>query len=383
MARKVSPVVLGAFVLGAMVLAITGLVVIGGGKFFRSTEGWVAYFDESIKGLSVGSPVTFRGVKVGSVTNVKVVLNRETLDVRTPVFFELDADRVTVDGGKIRFTPGGRGALPLIERGLRAQLETLSFVTGQLAVNLEFRPDTPIRLVGGPEKYPEFPTIPSTMAALGRGLEELNTAELARDIQDIASELAKLVKGPELKSALVNVNVALKSIDRLAVNADQRVGQLGKGADDTLQAAQTLLRHVDSQTVPALNDSLKQAQQLLQHADSQTLVAATETLRDAQHLVRRVDNETVPTVNQFITELRPLVEDVMKTSTAARSALQHAETLLSTADTVLEDGSPLRYDVSVALREVASAARAFRILSSYLERHPNSVIFGRDQQRGQ
>jgi paraquat-inducible protein B len=317
------------------------------------------------------------------VTNLKVVLNQKTGEARTPVFFEVEADRVTVNGGKLHFTPGAKDAQILIERGMRAQLEPLSFVTGQLAINLEFHPNTPIRLVGGPEKLPEFPTIPSTLAALGRGLEELNTAELARNVQDIAAELSRLVKGPELKSALVNVNVALKSIDRLAVNADQRVVQLGKGADDTLQAVQTLLRHVDTQTVPALNDSLKQAQQLLQHADSQTLVAATETLRDAQHLVRRVDNEIVPTVNQFITDLRPLVDDVIKTSAAARSALQHAEALISTADTVLEDGSPLRYDVSVALREVASAARAFRLLSAYLERHPNSVIFGRDQQRGQ
>jgi MlaD protein len=75
MARKPNPALLGAFVVGAVILAVLGLVIFGGGKFFRSTQSWVAYFDESIKGLAVGAPVTFRGVKVGSVTDVKVVVD--------------------------------------------------------------------------------------------------------------------------------------------------------------------------------------------------------------------------------------------------------------------------------------------------------------------
>ena len=75
MARKPNPALLGAFVVGAVILAVVGLVIFGGGKFFRSTQSWVAYFDESIKGLAVGAPVTFRGVKVGAVTDVKVVVD--------------------------------------------------------------------------------------------------------------------------------------------------------------------------------------------------------------------------------------------------------------------------------------------------------------------
>src|SRR5262245_54144047 len=104
MARKPNPTLLGGFVLGAVVLAVAGLVVFGGGKFFRSTQAWVAYFDESIKGLSVGAPVTFRGVKVGSVTDVRVVLDQKGDQVRTPVVFEIEADRITTaQGGKVRF----------------------------------------------------------------------------------------------------------------------------------------------------------------------------------------------------------------------------------------------------------------------------------------
>jgi paraquat-inducible protein B len=82
----------GAFVLGAIILAVASLVVFGGGNFFKSTQTWVAHFDESIKGLSVGAPVTFRGIRVGSVTDIDVVLDREWGRVAMPVTFEIEAD---------------------------------------------------------------------------------------------------------------------------------------------------------------------------------------------------------------------------------------------------------------------------------------------------
>src|SRR5215475_9031572 len=107
MARKANPALLGAFVIGGVALAALALVVLGGGKFFRATQGWVAYFDESIKGLSVGAPVTFRGVQVGTVTNIQVVIDRKHEKVRTPVFFVIEGDRFTERGGeKFRFSSG-------------------------------------------------------------------------------------------------------------------------------------------------------------------------------------------------------------------------------------------------------------------------------------
>src|SRR5512136_647970 len=98
MASRANPAVIGGFVLGAIALGVVGLVVVGGGKFFQHRQSWEAYFDESIKGLAVGAPVTFRGVKVGSVTDIRVILNRDVTPatvrtgvMRTPVFFEISA----------------------------------------------------------------------------------------------------------------------------------------------------------------------------------------------------------------------------------------------------------------------------------------------------
>lgn len=95
MAKRANPALIGGFVVGAVTLAVVGLVLFGGGKFFRQTRTLVAYFEESVKGVSIGAPVTFQGVKVGAVTDVKVVIDPKTLTITTPVFFEIDAARLT------------------------------------------------------------------------------------------------------------------------------------------------------------------------------------------------------------------------------------------------------------------------------------------------
>src|SRR5512139_828839 len=99
MARKANPAMIGGFVLGALVLAVAALVLLGGGRLFQHRQFWEAYFDESIKGLAIGAPVTFRGVKVGSVTDIKVVVDRGAKAVRIPVIFQLEADRFTDSQG--------------------------------------------------------------------------------------------------------------------------------------------------------------------------------------------------------------------------------------------------------------------------------------------
>jgi paraquat-inducible protein B len=386
MARKANPAVLGAFVLGAVMLAVAGLVVFGGGKFFRTTQPWVSYFDESIKGLSVGAPVTFRGVRVGTVTDIKVVLDQKKDEVRIPVFFEIDGDRITQLGGKdTLFEKDRPRAHQLFRQGLRAQLETQSLVTGQLAINLDFFPNTPMRLVSGPWPYPECPTVPSTFASLGRSLDDLNTAQLAKDLRDIMAGAANLLNGPELRTALQTANAALMGVNRLAANADARVTTLGTGLDkasaratETLEAVQALVKRFDGQTVTALNETLKDAGALVRKVDDQTVAEVNDTLKAARTLVQRVDGETVPAVNQVIADLGPLVEELRGAAVVAKGALEQAQATLATVDGALEDTSPLRYEVRGTLREVEGAARAFRTLSNYLERNPNSVIFGKN-----
>src|SRR4030095_7622994 len=86
--KRANLAVIGGFIVGAVVLAIAGVMVLGSGKLFTETIKCVMYFEGAIQGLQVGAPVNFRGVKVGSVSNIKMQFDRQNLAVRIPVIVE-------------------------------------------------------------------------------------------------------------------------------------------------------------------------------------------------------------------------------------------------------------------------------------------------------
>ena len=192
MSKKASPATIGAFVIGAVLLVVAGVLVFGTSKFLVEKRPFVLYFESSIKGLNVGAPVSFRGVRIGTVTDIKAVLNAEDNTFKTPVYADVELDRITIVGGPppkglvrrlidtvigVRMEAVDAKAQELIERGLRATLQYQSLVTGQLYVDMEFHPDMPIRLVALDPGVQEFPTIQSGLAALQKKLEEHRALE--------------------------------------------------------------------------------------------------------------------------------------------------------------------------------------------------------------
>lgn len=392
MASRANPAVIGGFVLGAIALAVAGLVIVGGGKFFQHKQSWEAYFDESIKGLAIGAPVTFRGVKVGSVTDIRVVVNKDvtpakvSTDVmRTPVFFEISANRIAdTAGNEIRLEKDAAGIKRLFDFGLRAQLELQSLVTGQLGINLDFHPDAPMKLTGMSLKYPEFPTIPSTMAALGRSLDDLNLNEVAQDIRQTVKGIEQLVNSPEVKQILVSAKTALARVDALAQNADARIATLGPALEkttvalnETLSTIRVLAQNVDGQTVPAASQALRDVGQLARRIESETVPGANQLLGDARQVTKRLDAETVPAVNQLVGQVQHLAASFETTSEAIRLAVEQIQQLATTADSAVQDRQPLLYQINTALQEVSAAARSFRVLADYLDRHPEALLFGK------
>src|SRR5262245_8113439 len=372
MARKANPALIGAFVLGAVVLAVVGLVVFGGGKFFRQTQKLVVYFDESVKGLAIGAPVMFTGVKVGSVTDIKVVVDREQNRRMIPVFFEIEADRFTESTGtKFRFTRREEEAAQrLIEQGLRAQLEMQSLVTGQLSIQLEFHPDTPIRLVGLTKGLLEMPSIPSSTERLTRAIDNLPLDKIASAALNALQGIEGVVNDPNLKQTLATLRETVASTKHLVERVDAKV-------DPLLGDVQKLARSVDGQIAPlaatvdktleAAREAVKDVQALVRHVDADVVPAAKDTLQDTRALVKNVDGRVAP-----------LVANLEKTLAAAASALEDAQRVMATVDETVAEGSPLQSELLITLRDLGAAARAVRGLSDYVERHPESLVFGKN-----
>jgi paraquat-inducible protein B len=359
MGKKANPAVIGSFVLGAVVLAVAGLVVLGGGKLFRQTQSFVAYFDESVKGLAVGAPVMFKGVKVGTVTDIKVVVDQETVAVKMPVSFNIEADRFTsASGAPIHISASHDRGKILIDRGLRAQLELQSLVTGQLLIQLDFHPDKPVHLAGGPGER-EIPTIPSSTERLAKALEQLPIDKISRTTLAAIEGIEKIVNNPDITRTLAELPATIETVRAI-------VRGVGTTVDRALGAATVTLGNVDT-TLAAGRDAITDVQTAVRRVDSDVVPAAKDVLVDTRALVRNVDGR-----------IEPLAAGAQKVLGAAVVALEDARKVLATVDDTVADGSPLHGELIVALRDLGAAARSLRALTDYVAVHPESLVFGKN-----
>lgn len=253
MGRRGNPAVVGAFVVAGIALAIGAVLAFGAGLFGGRRYPYVAYFSGSVNGLSVGAPVKFRGVQIGQVKSIRLEFGPIEGPARIPVTFEIDGERISQLGAGDGRDLGDRERLKeRIAAGLRAQLQTESFVTGVLYVELDYAPDTPVHLVRGDESpIPEVPTLPTTLEkvqqlfaqAVGT-IEGIDFGEAVRKIADAADGVAKLARSPEIPKAFSGVQEVLAEARRVLVNVDAQIAPLARGLDGTGADARATLASV-------------------------------------------------------------------------------------------------------------------------------------------
>jgi paraquat-inducible protein B len=251
-------------------------------------------FNESLRGLSVGAPVTFFGLPVGVVTEIGLSYDPATLGSMPRVSIDFFPERIAK-----HFTPKAeRAARALIngsaakrhtimqrlvqERGLRAQLRSGSLLTGQLYIALDYFPGAPPAKIDWKLETPGLPVVPSLL--------------------------------PDLESKFASI---MTKLDKLPLEA------IGKNLNEDLDA---------------LHQTLAQAGTLMQHADAKVLPELEKTLAAAERLIGNADK------------------------------------------TLIGPDAPVQQELRDALQELARAARSLRALTDYLERYPESLIRGKDQQ---
>jgi len=327
MSKKANPAIIGGFVIGAIILTVVALLAFAGGQLFRDTDTLVAYFEGSLKGLRVGANVTFRGVKIGEVTDLSVTAEAKTLEFSIPVIITIDNDKFVVIGDTEDIDDQAE-LQDLIDKGLRAQLNVQSMVTGLLEVELDFYPDTKaVYRNKWLTEYRELPTIPSTAQQLLARLRKL-----ADDFQHV-----------DFATLMTNITNTVESLDQLVSSPELQ------------QSIEGLGRLMNSDDTQALASSLRK-----------TLTNIDATMASARELL----NDTSQGLDPVISELLAALEEVGSAATSAQQTLNSIrEDLTGQSNTY--------FRIANALQEVESAARAFRILTEYLERHPEALLRGK------
>jgi ABC-type transporter Mla subunit MlaD len=224
--RKANPALIGVFVLGAVVLAVAAVVLLGSGRFFSPRQAFVCFFTGSLDGLNPGAPVKFRGVQIGEVTKMLLRYGEQSDDLnlaRLPVFIEIDQKRLVQLGSTRAVGVNREGLEELIKLGLRARLETQSLVTGVLYVGLDLSPDTPaVRVLPPDGSDLEIPTVATTLEQVFASFQKvmkrvdaLDIEALVASVRDAFEGVDKLVRSPEVDRTVVELHQTLASIHRV------------------------------------------------------------------------------------------------------------------------------------------------------------------------
>jgi paraquat-inducible protein B len=240
MSKQANKTLVGAFVVTAVILIIGALLVFGSGQIFKRTGKFVLFFEGSVKGLQIGAPVMFEGVKIGEVTDIALQFNEKDLSVFIPIYIEIDPSTIVVVGGSGR-TDKAQYIQPLIQKGLKAQLQMQSIVTGQLMVYLDFWPDKPIKLVGSPdEKYKEMPTVPTDLQDLTKRLGELPLKDILVKLDGTLAGIEKLVNSPKLAEDLASLEQLIKNADKVVLQFDGLGTQTNSTLDEISRMSRSL-----------------------------------------------------------------------------------------------------------------------------------------------
>ncbi len=332
---KVNPGLIGAFVLGAILLGLGAVFYLSDSGFGSQSHKFILYFQGDIKGLQVGAPVNFRGVKIGQVESMSIAYEKQTRQFRIPVIISIDGNKVGFDGG-----PEERDRvldLPaLIEQGLRARLNLQSLVTGKLEIDLDLIPDSEVRLVGRGDAYPEIPTVESSMEKLANAFEELPLERITRQISELLDSFDKIAAAGEIPKMIERFAGIAQRLDSLSLQLERETPKLFASSQQTLDETRGLLREL------------------------------TEATRQTRQMIGRSEKQ-----------LDTAFANWNATLASGEATFEQVRQVADSADRVVRQDSPLMTELNAALREMTAAARSLRVMADYLERHPEALLRGK------
>ena len=322
MAKQANRTMIGGFVVIAVALMAASVVIFGSGDWFKKSLHYVLHFQESVKGLSVGAPVLYRGFPVGSVKRVIIQADPKDLKDDVLVFVEIYPETVVFAYGDLDLDQWKLRMSDLIKRGLRAQMVPQSLVTGKLIIELNVHADPPAiqehvarNNVEILSKYEEIPTIPSTLSKLESALGKMDLEKISARLIAVLTSADRILKNPDIDAAISEFKGALVDARSLINNVDEEVKPLSGKAQATLDDVGQLARHVDDKVDPVAK-------------------SVTGTLKTVDSAFKSIDE-------------------------------------------LVGKRSPTRADLEAAPKELAGAARSQRVLADYLEQHLEALLKGK------
>ncbi|WP_320009101.1 MlaD family protein [Maridesulfovibrio sp.] len=378
MSRKTNPFRLGLFIIIGTLLFVAVLAILGAGKLFEHSVKMETYLNESVNGLEVGSPIKFRGVKIGSVATIGFV---------TDYYVDIDqsALRYVYILGNLNHsmfeTREGKDIAHYlrkeVQRGLRARPVSLG-LTGQLFLEIDYvDPDKnpPLKITWQPKSLyvPSAPSmmskVESAVASISDTLEDINKANIADAIEDVR-------------------NVA-QNLSNFLKNAD--TGEISKHLTGTLAEAEKFIARInqllaDPQVDNLMPDVAVAARNLREVMESSSgdIVAAMKDIRQASASAKNVTGGmeqylSGPEGKQTLADLSKTLNNISEASDRIKGAASRFESTLSRVNMTV---AGQQGNIEAILDNVRRLMENLRELSSEARQYPAGVLFGDPPKKG-
>ena len=341
MSKQANPTLIGAFVLGAIALAIITTLLLAGGSWFGERQQHVLYFEGAAQGLQVGAPVVFLGVKVGTVKQIQLGLDEKSQRFLVPVIIEIEPQVVYTRGVEPVDLRDRATVRQLVERGLRGRLRMQSLLTGQLYVDLDFHPDKPAHFAALDPELSEIPTIRTAVEELTSKLEGFAMDKFLADVAAISTAINTLMSDPSTQDLPKRLNATLRQLELLAAHLDARSMPIFEKAD---------------QDLVEMRKALEGTQVAM--AKVETAAGKVETAADNVAGLASPDSKMV--------------------SNMVRASDELAKAAASLSSLTAQD-SPTVQNMNDALKAISRAADALRQLAETLEEQPDAIYRGKRQ----
>ncbi len=378
MSRKTNPFRLGLFVISGSLLLLIALVILGAGKIFETTVKMETYINESVNGLEVGSPIKFRGVKVGSVSEIGFVTDEyvtsEESELRyVYVLGELNSDIIKSQEGKDLMQSLKRE----VKRGLRARPVSLG-LTGQLFLEIDYvdpERNPPLKITWTPENF-YVPSAASMMsrvegavASISETLEDINKAKIAEAVEDV-------------RNVAQTVNKFLEKSD---------AGELSRSLTGTLNEAEKFIARINVLlSDPKVNSlmpdvaSAAHSFKLVMDSGSDDMIVALRDLREATTSAKNISGDfemylRSPKGKDTLNSLSRTLDNIGEASDKIKDAATRFEGTLSRVNVVV---AGQQGNIEAILDNVRRLVENLRELSSEARQYPAGVLFGEPPRKG-
>lgn len=287
---------LGLFVVLGFAILLSTVAWLGARNMRKEVRHYVSYFDESVQGLEVGSPIKFRGVTIGAVQKIDVAHDHRHVEV-TSELGKAELSRLGLDvvispvdpNNRLRFAEGEQGL------SLRVQLASAG-LTGVKFLQLDFFPDAanpePVLPFPVPASY--IPAVPSTMKSIEDSLVRV-LARMPEVIDQLGAILGKVdMIVDELKDKDVpeRVSAVLDNANTVLAQAQKTI----TGLDTTKLSADA------STTMKTLQETITRMNGLLTRINGDkglltSVTRASDSVGDTMHNLGDVGRQLEDTLN--------------------------------------------------------------------------------------